>query len=121
MELVMPLCAGGLIAAGLYLMLRRNMFSIFVGLVILAHGVNVAVFTAGGLDRGRAPVLEKGEPAATTLADPLPQALILTAIVIGLAVQAFLLVLLYRLFHMARTADLDETRLSEPGEPQGDR
>src|SRR5690606_26374499 len=83
METVMPILVGGLVAAGLYLMLRRNALAIFVGLVILSHGVNLAIFTAGGL-RGEPPIRDEPHAESLVVADPLAQAMILTSIVIGL-------------------------------------
>lgn len=117
MEIMMPFAVGALVAAGLYLMMQRHALSIFVGLVILAHAVNLLLFTVGGFTRGNPPILGRDVDPAST-ADPLPQALILTAIVIGLGVQSFLLVLLYRLVHVVRTADLDVARHTESAKPK---
>lgn len=92
---VFALTVGFLFAAGLWLMMRKNLVKIVVGFALLGHAVNLIVFSSGGLVATHAPLI----PAdATTLstqsADPLPQALVLTAIVIGFAAQIFLIVLL---------------------------
>lgn len=108
MEILMPILAGSLIAAGLYLLMRRNVLAIFVGLVILSHGVNLVIFTAGGISRGEPPIA--GTEWDAPPADPLAQALVLTAIVIGLGVQAFLLTLVYRLVSTVGSSDLEAMR-----------
>ena len=95
MEGLLALASGVLYAAGVYLMLRRRFAQLIIGLGLLANGTNLLIFTAGGLTRGRPPVVPDG---ATTLiapyADPVPQALVLTAIVINFAMTALLLVVL---------------------------
>lgn len=114
METVLAVVIGGLYAAGLYLMMRRSMVKLVLGLALLGHAANLLIFVAGRLVRGVPPLVASGEtvPAAGA-ADPLPQALVLTAIVIGFGVQAFLLVLLKRGYFLMRTDDLDEMRAEE--------
>lgn len=111
MELIMPFVVGGLVAAGLYMMMRRSMLKLILGLALLSHGGNLLIFTAGGLIRGHAPLVREGEtlPPAP-YADPLPQALILTAIVISFGLTAFLVVLVYRAYQETGTDDLDDLR-----------
>ncbi len=113
MEIVSALTVGVLFAAGLYLVQGRNAFRLLIGIVILAHAVNLLVFTSGGLVRGAPPILPEEGAGSGEVADPLSQALILTAIVIGLGVQSFVLVLIYRLVQVARTRDLDRLRTTE--------
>lgn len=112
--LVMALLIGGLIAAGLFLMLRRSLAKLIFGIVLLGHAVNLIVFSSGGLVHAGSPVIEAGE---TTLAlphpDPLPQALVLTAIVIGFSVQAFAIVLVKRAHQEAETDDFDRMDTTE--------
>lgn len=120
MEILTPIGVGALFSAGLYLILRRNVFSIFVGVVIVTHGVNLLLFTSGGLSLGEAPLLPSDDVPAEELSDPVPQALILTSIVIGLGVQSFLLVLVFRLIRLFGGADVDVVRNNEPGEPPGE-
>lgn len=105
MELLFAITAGVLYAAGLYLMLRRRLAQLIIGLGLLTNGTNILIFTSGGLTRSIPPVVP---PAADTLtapyADPVPQALILTAIVIGFGVLAFALVLAHQV-HRTRGSD----------------
>ncbi len=111
MEVILALVIGVLYGGGLYLMMRRNLIQLIIGLGLLSHGANLLIFTAGGLRRGGAPILDEGQKAfAQTPADPLPQALILTAIVISFAVTAFALVLFLRTYQTVGTDDVDELR-----------
>lgn len=111
MELVMAIVVGLLYAAGLYLMMRRSLPKFIIGLTLLSHGANLLIFTAGGLSSGRSPVIPEGMTAPPgPIADPLPQALILTAIVIGFALLAFALVLLLRTHQELGTDDMDKLR-----------
>lgn len=118
MEFALAFVIGGLYAAGIYMLLRRTLVKLLIGLVLLGNAVNLLIFTAAGLTRGRSPVIPE---AAATLtqpaADPLPQALILTAIVIGFAVIAFALVLGYRVYATVGMVDLDELRAEDPTSP----
>jgi multicomponent Na+:H+ antiporter subunit C len=108
MELLLALVAGVLYATGLYLMLRRRLTQLIVGLSLLASGSNVLIFTAAGLTRGKPPLIEAGTVTTGQFADPVPQSLILTAIVIGFGVLAFSLVLAHRVQRTAATDDIDE-------------
>lgn len=111
MEVVLAIVIGVLYAGGLYLMMRRNLIQLILGLALLSHGANLLIFTAGGLRKGGAPILAEGEKTFANLpADPLPQALILTAIVISFAVTAFALVLFLRTYEVVGTDDVDELK-----------
>lgn len=111
MEVVLAIVIGVLYAGGLYLMMRRNLIQLIIGLGLLSHGANLLIFTAGGLREGGAPILNEGEKAFESMvADPLPQALILTAIVISFAVTAFALVLFLRTYQTVGTDDVDEMK-----------
>ena len=107
MELVLAVVAGVLYATGLYLMLRRRLAQIIVGLGLLGNGSNILIFTAAGVTRGNAPVLPADGIVTTPFADPVPQSLILTAIVIGFGVLAFSLVLAHRVHESANSDDID--------------
>ncbi|AUX42062.1 cation:proton antiporter [Sorangium cellulosum] len=88
------IAAGALLAAGLYLMLSRDVQRVAIGFLLLSNGVNLFVLTASGMPAGAAPPLIPEDPAAALArptADPLAQAFILTAIVIGFGMAAFLL------------------------------
>lgn len=111
MTLLLAIVVGGLYAAGLFMILRRSIVKLVFGLSLLSHGTNLLIFTSGGLTRGRPPLIPEGQ---TTLeqpyADPIAQALILTAIVISFAVLAFSVVLLYRVHQTIGTEDMDKLR-----------
>lgn len=93
MILLMAVVIGVLYGAGVYLMLQRTLTRIVIGLALLGHGANLLLLLGGG-GPGAAPFVGRAE--ASTFADPLPQAMALTAIVITLGVTAFLLALAYR-------------------------
>jgi multicomponent Na+:H+ antiporter subunit C len=108
MELVLAIVVGGLFAAGLYTILRRSIVRIAIGLILLGHAANLLIFTAARLTRYQPPVIAAdAEVVVQPAADPLPQALILTAIVISFGVLAFALVLIQRVYQAAGTDDLD--------------
>ncbi|APZ53337.1 Na+/H+ antiporter subunit C [Salipiger abyssi] len=90
MELVVATSLGGLTAAGIYLILRLRAFPVILGLTLLSYAVNVFVFATGRLTVGLPPVLSDGASAYT---DPLPQALVLTAIVISFGMTAVLVLI----------------------------
>jgi multicomponent Na+:H+ antiporter MnhC subunit len=95
MEIVFALAIGVLASSGVWLVLRPRTFQVIMGLSLLSYAVNLFIFGMGRLAMGRAPVIEgKIAPAASLLADPVPQALVLTAIVIGFATTALFLVVL---------------------------
>jgi multicomponent Na+:H+ antiporter subunit C len=113
MELVLAVVAGVLYATGLYLMLRRRLAQVIVGLGLLANGSNVLIFTAAGVTRGAPPVVP-ADGFAAPFADPVPQSLILTAIVIGFGVLAFSLVLARRVHESAGSDDIDVVASDHP-------
>ncbi len=80
-----------------------------IGLILLGNGVNMLIFLLGKLTKGHPPVIEDGAKIFTEIyADPLPQALILTAIVIGFGLQSFAIILIKRVYQVLKTDDLDE-------------
>ncbi len=95
MELVLALGIGVLTGAGVWLMLRPRTFQVIIGLSLLSYAVNLFIFSTGGLRTGQPPILAPGTTGSLeTFTDPTPQALVLTAIVIGFATTALFLVLL---------------------------
>ena len=117
MDLVLAVVVGLFIALGVYLLLSRALIRMLMGMLVLGNGVNLLIFTAGRLTREVAPIVPPGlEQAAGATANPLPQALILTAIVIGFAMFSFLLVLAYRAYQTLDCDDTDEMRLAEPAD-----
>ena len=93
MELLFASAIGVLVAAGVYLLLRARTFPVVLGLALLGYAVNFYIFAMGRLRVGLAPIISAD---ATSYADPIPQALVLTAIVIGFAMTAFVLILSLR-------------------------
>lgn len=114
MYLVFAVVIGGLYAAGLYLLLQRSVVRIIFGLILLSHAANLLIFTASGITRNIPPLVPQGASmAAAGHADPVPQALVLTAIVIGFAVLAFAAVLVERACDTVGTDDVDEMRSTD--------
>ena len=94
MELVLAAAIGVLSASGIWLILRPRTFQVIIGLTLISYAVNLFIFTTGGLRVGADPVLKAGATDPARYADPLPQALVLTAIVISFATTALFLVVL---------------------------
>ncbi|MBK1717382.1 Na+/H+ antiporter subunit C [Thiocystis violacea] len=90
MEALMSLIVGVLTACGVYLLLRARTFPVVLGLTLLTYGVNLFLFASGRLTIGAPPIIDT---QATQYTDPLPQALVLTAIVISFAMTAFVIML----------------------------
>jgi len=115
MEVIFSLVVGIFFAAAVYLMLSKKIIRILLGVVLLGNAVNMLLFTAGRLTPAIPPIIPRGVdvlPAGT--ANPLPQALILTAIVISFSFFCFLLVLTYRAYQDLGTDDTGEMRVAEP-------
>jgi len=110
----LALVVGLLYAAGIYMVMRRNIMKLIIGLSLLTQGANLLIFTAGGLTRAIPPLVTEDaiRPPGTT-ADPLPQALILTAIVIGFGITAFALVLFQRAYLITGFDDPDDMRATD--------
>ena len=102
-------------AAGIYLLLSRSVIRMLMGLILFGNAVNLLIFTAGRLTREVPPIVPADlKVPAVPIANPLPQALILTAIVIGFAMFTFLLVLAYRAYQSLNADNTDTMRLTEP-------
>lgn len=114
MEVLPAFVVGGLYAAGLYMIMRRSIVKLILGLGLLGHAANLLIFTVGRVTRGNPPVIgREATELIQPFADPLPQALILTAIVIGFGVQAFAIVLVKRTYQTVGTDDFDEIRSTD--------
>ena len=111
MTSLMALVVGVLYAAAIYMMLRRSIVKLVIGLVLLSNAANLLIFTAAGLRRD-APALvpDDAQVPAGLVADPLAQALILTAIVIGFGVLAFAVVLIRRAYEVVEADDMHQMR-----------
>lgn len=103
----MSILVGILFAVGTYLILMKTLLRIILGTSILGHGVNLLIITMGGLKKGGPPLLGIEN---LTYADSLPQALLLTAIVINFATTALFLVLSYRAYKVLGTDDTEQLR-----------
>lgn len=111
MDTILAFVIGALFAASVYLILRRSIVKLIIGLALMGQAVNLLIFTAGGLTRAQPPLVPEGQTAPLAgSADPVPQALILTAIVISFGVLAFTAVLVKRAYQTVGTDDLDEMR-----------
>lgn len=114
MALLVAITAGILFAAGIYMMLRRSLVKILVGLLLLGYAVNLLLFNSAQLIPAWPPLVAEGELFPQPLyADPVPQALILTAIVISFAVIAFAVVLMRQVYGVLGTDDLNEMRCTD--------
>lgn len=121
METLLAVVVGILYAAGVFLVLRRSLARIVIGLAILTNATNLLIFAAAGIERGAPPLVPVGADAPESpFADPLPQALILTAIVIGFGVLAFAMVLMYRGFREVGNDDPDAMVSTDRPGPGGD-
>ena len=115
MDFMLAGLVGCFVALGIYLLLSRAVIRMLIGMTILGNGVNLLIFTAGRVTREVAPIVPAGlDVPAGPIANPLPQALILTAIVIGFSMFAFLLVLAYRAYQSLDADNTDTLRLAEP-------
>ena len=115
METALAFLCGILMAASVYLMLSRNLVKFLFGLILNTSAVNLLVFNSGGLTRSNAPFLTlEGLPGYSKMANSVPQALILTAIVISFALLACALVMAYRAYQELGTVDTHEMRIAEP-------
>ena len=117
MEVPLALAVGAIVAGALYLIMQRNLLRFVFGLILLSGGVNLLLFTAGRPTRGAPPLVPEGASVPIgAVANALPQALILTAIVIGFGLTAFALVLPLRAYERLGTVSTDELteRVADP-------
>ena len=114
MVVLLSLLVGLLYGTGLYMMLRRSLVKLAIGLALMSQATSLLIFTVAGVIRNAPPLIALGDSVLRgPHADPLPQALILTAIVISFGVQVFVLVLIRRSFEAVRTDDLDAMRTTD--------
>lgn len=115
METLLAIAAGGIFAASIFLILRKNLVRVVIGLVLITNAVNLSIFTLGRLTSANPPFIETGaEVANPGIANTLPQALILTAIVIGFGLLAFAVTLIYRHYKETGIVVADEMHIAEP-------
>ena len=115
MEPLFAIAVAILFGASTYLMLSKSTIRLLIGVVVLSNATNLLIFTLGRLAHEASPIVPEGVSSPTaTIANPLPQALILTAIVIGFSLFAFTLVLAWRAYEEIGTDSSEEMRLAEP-------
>lgn len=115
METLLVVLVGAMTATGVYLMLAASLLRYLFGLILLSNAANLAIFVAGRLTRAAPPLIPPGlEAPAEPVANALPQAMILTAIVIGFGLLAFTLALVVRCYRELGTIDANSMRLAEP-------
>ena len=118
MEIVASITVGLLVAIGVWMLLDRSLVRVVLGIVVLGNGINLAVFSAGRLD-GRAAAFTTAAGAPAAAANPLPQALVLTAIVIGFALFVFALAVLKRSWELHGNVETDRiTAVAEEPVPE---
>lgn len=111
METLLAIVVGLLYATALYMMLRRSIVKLVIGLILLSNAANLLIFTASGLGSGQPPLIPLGyDMPVGEVSDPLAQALILTAIVIGFGVLAFAVVLIHRAYEVVGADDMDKMK-----------
>ncbi|MGN1400012.1 MAG: Na(+)/H(+) antiporter subunit C [Bacillus sp. (in: firmicutes)] len=110
METVMSILIGVFFAIGTYMVLSKSLLRIILGTSVIGHAVNLLILTMGGLKTGGPPLLGGNN---TSFTDGLPQALILTAIVINFAVTGLFLVVAYRSYRVLGTDDMDQLKGDE--------
>jgi len=115
METVLSFLCGIMAAASIYLMLAGNIIRFIFGLVLATNAVNLLIFISGRLSSPRPPLIgEAFEVPSEAVSNALPQALILTAIVIGFALLSFVFILFYRSYQSLGTVDTEAMRFAEP-------
>jgi multicomponent Na+:H+ antiporter subunit C len=106
--------AGGLFAAGTYLIIRRTLLQVILGLALLSNAVNLVIMSASGPRRAAPAIVPEGlDRLPADASDPVPQALILTAIVISFGVIAFFIVLADRVYRSTHAVDLDDLKTTD--------
>ena len=109
MEIVIAIVVGVLYAAGVFMLLRRSLIKFIIGIILMSNATNLLVFLAAGIVPGNPPFIA-GDLTAREIPDPLPQALVLTAVVIGLGIITYTLALKYKFFDLTGSDDLDELK-----------
>lgn len=113
MNLVIALIIGILFTASTFLMFQKSFFKLIIGTILFGYATIFFLFTVGGIRKNAPPILEKAGIATEAMADPLPQALTLTAIVISIGVQLFIIILLKKVYATLGTEDLDDLNTTD--------
>lgn len=110
MEIILSVLVGVLYSAGVYMLLRRSIVKLIIGIILLSNATNLLIFISSGVMFGEPAFVKEGLAEADKMSDPLPQALVLTAIVIGFGIVAFIMALKYKFYEVTGTDDLDELK-----------
>ena len=114
MELLLAITIGLLYASGIYLMMSRSFAKLIFGVMLIGNGANLLIFLLGRLVKGSPPIIGANDHIIKAVfADPVPQALILTAIVIGFGMQSFAIVLVKRMYKDFETDDIDDLNTTD--------
>ena len=114
MEILLAVMVGTLYAAGIYMILRRSLVKLIIGIILLGNGANLLIFLLGRIAKGQPPIIPaSSDTFVEAYSDPLPQALILTAIVISFGLQSFAIILVKRAHKVVKTDDLDEMNATD--------
>lgn len=109
MDILLSIIVGLLYGSAIYLILQKGLVKVIIGIIILGHASNLFIFVIARLTRGAPALVPEGmDFVPEPFADPLPQALMLTAIVIGFGIQAFGIVLLQRVYRVTGTSEVDQ-------------
>lgn len=114
MELLLALIIGILYGTGIYMILRKSMVKLLIGFMLIGNGSNLLIFLLGRLKKGAPPIIPEGVSAfIEAYTDPVPQALILTAIVISFGLQAFAIILIQRVHKVVEVDDVDQLNTTD--------
>lgn len=113
MEIILAILVGVLCTVGVYMLLRRSILKFIIGIIFISNAVNLLVFLSSGVVRGNPSFVNGAVENTRSIADPLPQALVLTAIVIGLGIVVFTLALKYKFYNLTGTDDLDQLKQTD--------
>lgn len=113
MNLIISLIIGILFTASVYLMFQKSFFKLIIGVILFGYATIFFLFAVGGITKSAPPLLSSEVIDIQNTADPLPQALTLTAIVISIGVQLFVIVLLKKVYAQLNTEDLDDLNTTD--------
>jgi len=114
MDVLLAIIVGLLYSTAIFMILQKGLVKVIIGVLILGHASNLFIFVVARLTRGAPALVPEGLAAVPEpFADPLPQALILTAIVIGFGIQAFAIVLLQRVYRLTGTSEIDKLNTTD--------
>ena len=113
MEVLLAILVGVLYTAGVFMLLRRSILKFIIGIIFMSNATNLLLFLSAGIIPGNPAFVENVVEDTSKIADPLPQALVLTAIVIGLGIIVFTLALKFKYFELTGTDDLDQLQQTD--------